>query len=582
MSSGKSGQIIVGKSFQMQVICRCKNKCSQKIGLDRQLEIFTTYYDFSNWMNKTIFIRGSVSRDKVKNKESVLQPIAPLKHKDFSYKYKLKDSDGIEHQVCKHFFLKCLQISSARVYRAIHSAIKNPSAIDKRGKQTPANKTPETDKQYLNKFIKKFPAYESHYGRRKSSKKYLASNLNIIRMYREYVLKCEFSNRTPLTEHMFRTIFNTEHNLEFKRPATDVCITCKEFEIKLANPNVTFNDKCILENLQLIHWNAVEKKLQGFHKYIEEAKNSNEAVQVFTMDLQKTLETPLLNVSVAYYKRSLWTYNFCIYNESEKKGFMYIWHEANASRGADEISSCVKIHIEKYVSEKTKKIIIFSDACGGQNKNIKTTLMLKKILCGNKTVEEIQQHFFLSGHSRNACDRAFALIERQRKITEDIFVPDHWYNLISQSKKTEPKFVVNKMQCIDFYSSDELKKLIVNRKKSINNKKINWHDIDTIINRQNDPFSLYVKLKEDSSVHKIDLQKKNVTKVMFSDIALLHTSKNGREITKEKHDDLMSLLKFIPPKYHRFYQNLRGAEEVEDYGLASESSSESENEEEDE
>ena len=47
---------------------------------------------------------------------------------------------------------------------------------------------------------------------------------------------------------------------------------------------------------------------------------------------------------------------------------MYMWNEAIASRGTDEICSCLKHHLE-ILSVQTKKLTCFSDSCFGQNKN---------------------------------------------------------------------------------------------------------------------------------------------------------------------------------------------------------------------
>lgn len=57
---------------------------------------------------------------------------------------------------------------------------------------------------------------------------------------------------------------------------------------------------------------------------------------------------------------------------------MYFWNESIASHGSQEISSCLKKHFDHFIPQDTEKIILYSDACGGQNRNIKTTVMIKK------------------------------------------------------------------------------------------------------------------------------------------------------------------------------------------------------------
>lgn len=93
------------------------------------------------------------------------------------------------------------------------------------------------------------------------------------------------------------------------------------------------------------------------------------------------------------------------------------------------------------------------------------TLLMKKLLYLLDNLENITQKFFIPGHSYNSCDRSFALIEKQRKVTTEIYVPSHWMNMVRVSKKKEPKFEVIQMEQNDFFCVDPLLNLIVNRKK---------------------------------------------------------------------------------------------------------------------
>lgn len=221
-----TGNLIRAKTFKVQELCKCKNNCEKKIDVQRQYEIFKTYYELGSWTSKTLFLRGCMSRSEVKNRLSDINPVSPLQSKSYNYKYKFLDQSGIEHAVCKQFFCTCLQITPNQTNRVFNSVNTNPSAIDRRGKVSPTNKVPESDKLFVKEFINRFPRYRSHYCRELSNRYYIAPGMNLKKMYREYMAVCEIEERAQVKEHMFRDIFNTEFNIHFKRPHTDTCKTC--------------------------------------------------------------------------------------------------------------------------------------------------------------------------------------------------------------------------------------------------------------------------------------------------------------------------------------------------------------------
>lgn len=128
------------------------------------------------------------------------------------------------------------------------------------------------------------------------------------------------------------------------------------------------------------HLKIVAKTKKDFETCIERAKNDPEIKEeVLVFDLQRALKVPSLSTSEAYYKRQLWCYNLCIYDEKRKRAYMYVWDESEGSRGSQEIASCLFKHFLEYVPHDTKRIKLFSDSCGGQNQNVKMTIMLKYI-----------------------------------------------------------------------------------------------------------------------------------------------------------------------------------------------------------
>lgn len=125
---------------------------------------------------------------------------------------------------------------------------------------------------------------------------------------------------------------------------------------------------------------------------IELCKTDPNKVTVIAFDLMKTLATPSLSVEVAYYKRQLSTYNLGIHNLTTNDAYMYVRNESMASRGPQEM---------------------YSDQCGGQNRNIKIALICNFVVGSNDYLPtEIHHKFLVSGHSYLACDRDFGVIEK--------------------------------------------------------------------------------------------------------------------------------------------------------------------------
>lgn len=136
------------------------------------------------------------------------------------------------------------------------------------------------------------------------------------------------------------------------------------------------------------------------------------------------------------------------------------------------------------------------------------------------------------------------------------------------------------MNKVDFLSSHELEILVVNRKKSVDGKKINWFKIQNIIYIPKKPYMLYVReySPEKAPILSISL-KKTTDESKLTQLAKLNLLyENGRKISKAKYDDLQSLLQYIPSEYHEFYNSLKYTDDemLNDYALANRQSSDEE------
>lgn len=209
------------------------------------------------------------------------------------------------------------------------------------------------------------------------------------------------------------------------------------------------------------------------------AAKLDEILEVLTFDLQKLLMLPNIPTSIIYYLRQLNLYNFGIHTGSTGKGKFNIWTEDEASKGTQEVGSCLKSHIEE-ITRPIKKLILWSDSCGGQNRSIKLILMLMYILHNHKTLESISMRYLQSGHSFLPNDSEFGEVETAVKRREKLYTDEHYMEVMRECR-TKNVFEVKRMSLEDFFSVHGLESLITNRKVDLNREKVSWLETHEIL-----------------------------------------------------------------------------------------------------
>ncbi|CAH1113981.1 unnamed protein product [Psylliodes chrysocephalus] len=189
-------------------------------------------------------------------------------------------------------------------------------------------------------------------------------------------------------------------------------------------------------DLQLHHRKA--EKVQTNLK--EDSASSQQPGSEICIDLEKVLFVPTLTHSDMYYMRQLSVYNFSVHIADTNEAFMCIWNETEASRGSNEIMSCLLKVLNSNVTEK-EKLNIWCDNCTGQNKN-RVAIFLILFLTSIGLFTEITLKFFVSGHNYLPNDRHFAQIERRRRLKK-CFVSEDIQQLIRETKSIQPYKVVN-------------------------------------------------------------------------------------------------------------------------------------------
>lgn len=214
------------------------------------------------------------------------------------------------------------------------------------------------------------------------------------------------------------------------------------------------------------------------HRYenvVDLALRTDNHTEILTFGFYESVGLPSINLTHDLTKRQFYVNVFCIYDEIRRTGYMYVWPESIASRGSQEIGSCLYRHLHENLPKETSKLILYSDPCSGQNRNIKLSLILKKFLDSwqYSNLTSIEQRFFVNGHGFNICDQIFEVIRKQIKESEFLFLPSHLIDILKKVKKADLKFIIKEMGQNDFLSLAPLVDLLVNSKLSLYRKKLN-------------------------------------------------------------------------------------------------------------
>ena len=245
---------------------------------------------------------------------------------------------------------------------------------------------------------------------------------------------------------------------------------------------------------------------------------------------------------------------------------MHMWDESIASRGSQDISSCIFTYLRGNPTSATH-LIAYSDSCGGQNRNINMVCFWMYVVASSEFPYTVVDHkFMLSGHSYLPNDRDFGGIETARRRRSTIIIPEDWYTLVEDARRTN-RFRVQRMEQAHFLSVEPLVKLIVNRKVTVTGGKVEWLNMHWIRVEKDSPYAFKYRVSHNDleEWNVVDVRPKRVGRPQdMGRVSLPPLYSSPRPINAAKVKDLHSLLHYVPPVHHDFYKALRSHEEQDD------------------
>ena len=101
-------------------------------------------------------------------------------------------------------------------------------------------------------------------------------------------------------------------------------------------------------------------------------------------------------------------------------------------------------YINTLPSEVTT-LYLYSDGCGGQNKNSNVMDFLFTLLKIGK-LQHIRHYFPVRGHSFLSNDRDFGCTEMKKRKAERVYIPEQWHEVIKSARRKNPFTVTSVTQ----------------------------------------------------------------------------------------------------------------------------------------
>lgn len=496
-------------------------------------EIFKTFWEMS-WEQKRMFFAHMITYSAKKRSY-----VEGSSKRSGTYKYFLM-VQGQKMQVCKSMFLNTLAVGEKMILNWVNSANNHGilQGSDIRRQTSTLKRKASQDKQRVNNmknFLESLPKLESHYCRKSTGKFYFEQNFKCkSEVYNLYKDHCKMEEEVPLSNCKFYNELDNM-NLALFKPRKDQCDLCSSYKVKQ-----------IPEEVYTKHIKA--KNEARDEKDLDKKRALAQEIYCFAVDVQAVKLCPVLQASSLYYKTKLQIHNFTVYNLKSHRSMNYVWNETEGDLDASVFASCLIKALEEHLKIEMKPIVIFSDGCGYQNRNVVLANALSFL--ATKYNIEIEQKYLEKGHTQMECDSTHSLIERKLK-NRQIYLPTDYISVIKEARKNPTPLEVSYIAhdfFINYEDDSKYRYSSIRPGKSKGDLKVT--DIRALKYLINGDILFKVAHSDE---YNLLPQRKNQIENNFSRDPLYS---KRLPISKKKWNDLQELKKVLPFDTHFFYDNI--------------------------
>lgn len=314
-------------------------------------------------------------------------------------------------------------------------------------------------------------------------------------------------------------------------------------------------DKCEQFRLGLITVDEYEKHrldvAEARHEKRQDKLNVFAWLLSLLVDLEKILLCPLLRNALQYFLCKLQFRNYTIFNQHTKEVVCKTYDESEGGMDSSNFASLLLSYLEQQVQQhpQIKEIIIWSDGCCAQNRNVVLSNALLHF-CITHDVTVIQK-YFVTGHSHNEVDSVHSRIESCLKSTR-VYTPKMYVEAIANARQPDIRSGTSG------YEVD-----IVDHTMFKDYTGVQYYSSIRPGNTVGDPtvneLRALLYLPAGTIMYKLQFTSPwcdMMHRVLEPTVQIVNKYEERLPIKKSKYKDLQKLKDFVPTEHHSFYDNL--------------------------